>query len=673
MRESFKIEVQGRIHLGHQRELVQGIEKTTRALYRSGGGITARHKYDSISADQADSVGQSLKFSLSEENNGELFIENAGLVTSFGIFGAPGSGKTVMLNYLLEQVFKHEPNNQEKQYGALILDPKASLAYDIYQMAERAGRVDDLRFIGTGDSYNVIDCTLDAYELGSILVLAARSAGIGASDPFWFQEWSNLFSSCLSLLRAKALLDLNSLDGPEPVSLKQLLDAIFNVHEGKGDVPDTREIQHLAAQLKQKQIELGDRYEDILIDIQQIERFFKQDYVGTIEAFITKAYGMFRQKKHSCFSTHQHAYNGVPFYEDIIENGRIVVVSIPPSQPALAKTICTLIKCLFQRTVLARADLYARKILTNKQRPVVLACDEYSEIASEVPGQSMGDGQFLALARQYGCMAILATQSVNVLQASSLNDSWKSVFSNFAAKIYMRLVDNETAEEATKLAGESDWRVDSRSISRGSQGSSSGNQKALQERKNLPSTILTQVLKTGEAVVIGALDGGVEVPGTRFVKIPYVKSAPVELTTISHENNAHLIRSCPQCAYYNKPDRNRIELTGHARIRWEQSRDARMADEHRRVQGSYAFDYQPEFYEWCSKRQPSSSELITLNDLIANQGIEEAISWAEEQEKRFDFDPVKGEVKIIYEICESKNREHNCPDYKDKKELSHTS
>ena len=39
--------------------------------------------------------------------------------------------------------------------------------------------------------------------------------------------------------------------------------------------------------------------------------------------------------------------------------------------------------------------------------------------------QSMGDGQFLALARQYGCMGLLATQSVNVLEASSLRDAWR--------------------------------------------------------------------------------------------------------------------------------------------------------------------------------------------------------------------------------------------------------
>lgn len=198
-----------------------------------------------------------------------------------------------------------------------------------------------------------------------------------------------------------------------------------------------------------------------------------------------------------------------------------MLVSISPSEPTLAKTLSTLVKALFQRTVLARGDLLSSGIITNNKRPLVIACDEYSEIASEIPGQSMGDGQFLALARQYGCMALFATQSVNVLEASSLRDVWRSVFSNFAAKIYMRLADNETAEEATKLAGESDWNVRSLTTSVDSEGHSLSRQQDVRERKNLPTTVLTQVLKTGQAVIIGSLDGGLTNPGTYYLEVPF--------------------------------------------------------------------------------------------------------------------------------------------------------
>jgi type IV secretory pathway TraG/TraD family ATPase VirD4 len=131
----------------------------------------------------------------------------------------------------------------------------------------------------------------------------------------------------------------------------------------------------------------------------------------------------------------------------------------------------------------------------------------------------MGDGHFFSLSRQFGCMGILATQSVNVLQASSLKEAWRSVFSNFGAKVFMRLADNETAEEASKLAGECDWYIHSEGASRSKDGVGSSTQQDLRERKTLPTAVLTQVMRRGQAVVIGSLDGNKSEPTTRFVRV----------------------------------------------------------------------------------------------------------------------------------------------------------
>jgi hypothetical protein len=525
-----KIEVQGQILLGSRHDLIQAPQAARSSMFSSLGARTASDM-GGLTKSDTDGVGEVLEFKFSEPPTGQLHIADKGLVTSFGIFGAPGSGKTVLLVHLLKQLFGHSADVPDRRYGALILDPKAALIGDVRKMAEQTGRADDLVVINTDllnhsnglGSINVIDCLLDPYELGSILVLAGRSAGIDASDPFWFQEWTNLFAASLSCLRAEAYLNMPSFNGPQPVTLLHLLNSVFDEQKGE------RAILRLARSLPSRLSELPEKEpeswpgtptrSDVLVDLQTLERFYRQDYVGTVEAFVTKAFGMFRRSRLECYSKVTRA-NRLPFYEDIIENGRIVLVSASPSEPALAKTLCTLMKCLFQRTVLARGDRTASGILSNAVRPLVIACDEYSEIASEVAGQSMGDGQFLALARQYGCMALLATQSVNVLEATSLKETWRSVFSNFGAKIYMRLVDNETAEGATKLAGESDWKVISGGTSIGKDGSSTSRQRELRERKNLPSTILTQVLKKGEAVVIGSLDGGETRPSTYFLRVP---------------------------------------------------------------------------------------------------------------------------------------------------------
>ncbi len=197
----------------------------------------------------------------------------------------------MLLLHLLEQLMQHEPKNPARRYGALILDPKAALIEDVTAMATKAGRLDDLRIIGDGSDLNVIDSCLDPYELGAILVLAGRSAGIDASDPFWFQEWSNLFACALSMLRIKAELD-PTLSGPAPVTLAQLVDALFEESNG------AREIQHIARELKSRIGELpAGRQRDVLVDLRDIERFYKSQYVSTIEAFISKAFGMFRRSR----------------------------------------------------------------------------------------------------------------------------------------------------------------------------------------------------------------------------------------------------------------------------------------------------------------------------------------------------------------------------------------
>lgn len=522
-----KIEVAGRINLGHELELTQEPLRAQQQEPRPMAVVSGPNgEFDTIAMKADHSMGQAYASRLSDGSLGPLEIKDKGLVTSFGIFGAPGCGKTRLLMHLLGQVLAHEPNRKERQYGALILDPKASLADEVQELARRAKREKDVVIINTdyltrNGGVNVIDCTLDPYELGAILVLAGRSAGIDASDPFWFLEWTNLFAASLSVLRK--VEELRNPKNPEGVTLSKLLRAIFQempeVVDAGNRKRKKRRIEHLAEIVVNQPSGLTPQeYEDLSTDLQELRRFFQQDRVGTIEAFITKAFGIFRRSRLRCYSDPIRRADR-PFYEDILEHGKIVVVSISPSEPVLAKTLCTLIKCLFQRTVLGRWELIASKRITNGVRPVVLACDEYSQIASEVPGEPMGDGAFLSLAREYGCLALLATQSVNVLQASSLKENWRAVFSNFAAKIYMRLVDNETSEEATKLAGESDWRVLNDSTTRSRNGSDVGRQRDWRERKNLPSTVLTQVLQIAQGVVVGSLDGG-KTSGTYFLKVP---------------------------------------------------------------------------------------------------------------------------------------------------------
>ena len=465
---------------------------------------------------------QQLEYTLRETET-ELYIENRGLTSSYGIFGAPGSGKTVLMLYLLRQLLELDADDPSRKVGALILDPKAALIEDVRSILDAIGRSDDLIVLNAAElekrkeSVNVIDCDLDPYELARALVLAAQSAGVGASEPFWFGDWENLFSAAIYLMQRQ---------GKNVLTLQELVDAVLTVKRPDptiSDEPPQRPIEKIAKDARHdlEKLSRDERLEPEAA-INQIEHFYSQepDNIASVEVLIRRGYAEFLRMRTARYSaTIPKDATRTNFYDRIIDEGKIVLVSVSPADPGLAKVLCTLVKNLFMQSMRSRLDRVRDRTrsLKNFERPVVLACDEYSQVASEIPGQ-VGDGDFFSIARQQGCMGLLATQSVNVLQASSLKENWKSIFSNFGAKIFMRAVDNETVEEATKLAGETDWYETSLGTSSGGQGFGSSTQRSVKERKALPSHVLTQLIETGQGVVIGSLDGWN--PSTYFFDVP---------------------------------------------------------------------------------------------------------------------------------------------------------
>lgn len=546
-----------KVHFGQERRLEQDVKPVQRLRsraqkVRSGTGYLGESEQALITERPSVLEVQQLEYTLAPVNR-QLEISGEGLVTSYGIFGAPGSGKTHLFLYLLRQLLRYRRDDPEHKYGALILDPKAALVKDIRSMVAALGREDDLVVVNAGDlqgrdGVNVIGCSVDEYALGDLLVLAARSAGIAASEDYWFLEWANLFGASLFLLNRFDLRGVSN--SADAVTLKRLLDALLIVRDTRvvnGKERPVRGIEQLAAKVRghlnapasQRLASLNnpDLREDAELAVNQVERFFRADYVDTIMAFIGRAYGPFQRSQYRCFSPRYPSKGLTPFYDQIIEDGKIVLVSVSPSDPLAAKTLCTLVKCLFQQTVMQRKDRFERgtgmQRINNAQRLLLLASDEYAEIASEVPGQPMGDGRFFSLSREFRCMGLLATQSVNVLEATSLKENWRSVFSTFAAKIFMRLVDNETAREASDLAGTSDWYVSSSGLSLSKDGSGISSNRSLQGRDTLPTEVTTQVLQKGDGVVIGSLDGGATPPALRFFHVPdergqdeYIKGAP---------------------------------------------------------------------------------------------------------------------------------------------------
>src|SRR5262249_7808196 len=129
--------------------------------------------------------------------NRDLSVREAGCSNSYGIFGAPGTGKTHLMLRLFRSLLDYALDCPEKRFGGLILDPKGSIIDDLSMMLEGHPREKDLVIIdgsSTQRPVNVIGCSLRTRELAKTLVLAAQSSGVTAKEPFWFLAWTNLFA-----------------------------------------------------------------------------------------------------------------------------------------------------------------------------------------------------------------------------------------------------------------------------------------------------------------------------------------------------------------------------------------------------------------------------------------------------------------------------------------------
>jgi hypothetical protein len=146
----------------------------------------------------------------------------------------------------------------------------------------------------------------------------------------------------------------------------------------------------------------------------------------------------------------------LPPFDELIESGRVVGLNFPVAlNPALAKTIGTMMKIDYQRAVMLRIprmDTQADKHF----RPTVFICDEYQNFATVGGDNPTGDERFLSLSRQPKCIPIVATQSVASLMDALPNEGVKTLLQAFRTKVFLTTTDPETARYASELCGKAD-------------------------------------------------------------------------------------------------------------------------------------------------------------------------------------------------------------------------
>jgi hypothetical protein len=412
--------------------------------------------------------------------------------------------------HLLRQIMMFSRLNPNRKYGGLIIDPKSALINDVREVMHDAGRGDDLIIINTEEMnkrgrqpINLIDCMLKPMDLAKALVLSARSAGIGGSDPYWFQAWQKAFASTLYLLQ------LRDKDRRIP-TLRVLMDTLLGtVRERINDeVVRKPKINYFLQESENLYDQLShDERNDCDKALNRLYKHLEnKDTRSTVDQFMDDGYGIFEESNYRCFSGAQEVQQK-SIYDQIINEGKVVLVSISQQELALSRFVPALIKLLFQQTVLSRFSRWKKGELDNGERPLLFMADEYSSAATEIPGDPMGDSDFFSKARQFGCLCFIATQSVEMLESSSIKESWKAILGNMAAMIFMRLKDPASAKYAEEYAGKKDVLITSTGQSQSKDGSGTSKNVGLQQKEDLASRIVRHTLGEGDTVVIGTTAG----------------------------------------------------------------------------------------------------------------------------------------------------------------------
>src|SRR5688572_8836229 len=139
--QSDRIKVEGELYIGEEKELDQkvGASQFGFSVYQTGAATLPSYEKRNNPVRPGELVMRRLNYKLISKapvNNSSrgIFIENDGLCASYGIFGAPGSGKTHLLMLLLKQILDMHKDAAQLKFGGLILDPKAALIKDIKEM-----------------------------------------------------------------------------------------------------------------------------------------------------------------------------------------------------------------------------------------------------------------------------------------------------------------------------------------------------------------------------------------------------------------------------------------------------------------------------------------------------------------------------------------------------------
>ena len=444
-----------------------------------------------------------------------LSIPERGLYTGIASFGSIGSGKTYgLILPAMRQLFAYRADDPVRKLSGIVLEVKGDLCRQLQRILRWCGREQDYVEVSLhGDiRYNPLNNTLDAYAQAFNIASIITSIWGKGKEPFWQQSYTDLMRYVILLHRIRdgylTMVDLFR----TVISAGKLEDLLTEVgsrfsatsyigmskdsyreHEGllsplgfewnkDADlhlIPWTKALENLLTQetsaafdvftRKQYPPEQRDRFDSIQYWYWEHWKFFRSEVKTSIIQGIVVFLSLFETDPdvRRVFCPPKELYEGkpcaadpagriLPPFDELIESGAVVGLNFPVAlNPALAKTIGTMMKIDYQRAVqlrIPRMDAHPER----HYRPTVFVCDEYQNFATVGGDNPTGDERFLSLSRQPKCIPIVATQSISSLKDALPNEGVKTLLQALRNKVFLTTTDPETARYASELCGKAD-------------------------------------------------------------------------------------------------------------------------------------------------------------------------------------------------------------------------
>ncbi len=444
-----------------------------------------------------------------------LSIPERGLYTGIASFGSIGSGKTYgLILPAMRQLFAYRANDPDRKLSGIVLEVKGDLCRQLQRILKWCGREQDYIEVSLdGDiRYNPLNNSLDPYAQAFNIASIITSIWGKGREPFWQQSYTDLVRYVILLHRIRdgylTMVDLfrtvisaGRLEemltevgarfstasyigiGKEAYGVCQSLLSPLGCEWREDEelylVAWTKELERLLIEetsavfdvftRKQYRPEQHDRYDSIQYWYWEHWKFFRSEVKTSIIQGIVVFLSLFETdpQVRRVFCPPRELYEGrpcatdprgrvLPPFEELIETGKVVGLNFPVAlNPALAKTIGTMMKIDYQRAVqlrIPKMDAEPDKYF----RPTVFICDEYQNFATVGGDNPTGDERFLSISRQPKCIPIVASQSISSLTEALPNEGVKTLLQAFRTKVFLTTSDPETARYASELCGKAD-------------------------------------------------------------------------------------------------------------------------------------------------------------------------------------------------------------------------